>query len=722
MLVAVGFGIIVVRLLQLQIIDGKMLQQMALDQQLKDTLITAQRGTIYDRNMKPLAQSATVWTVVLEPAYMGNSPKKELVCSELSQILGVSKDEVLEKASKKSYYTIVKRKIESDAKDKIVEFLSKNQLGNGVRLIEDQKRYYPYGCLASRVLGFTGTDDQGLSGIENYYNKELTGESGRLITARNAVGTNMPFEYEQKVDAKNGNNLVLSIDEAIQRSVEKHLEEGRINNKVLNGAVAIVMDVNNGEILGMSVKNDFNLNTPFEIVDEETKKLIETLPQNQRSKARGEALEKQWRNKAVNDAYMPGSTFKILTTSMALEENIVDDKSKFHCSGGIVPFAGARTVHCHKRTGHGSQNLTEAICHSCNMAFVGLGQSLGAEKFYKYYKAFGLTKKTRIDLPGEAEGLFFSKNGSMGAMDLVVASFGQNFTVTPIQMITAVAAATNGGKLVQPHIVKQILNEEGNVVKTAYENMGRQVISTNTSKKVRELLRMNVATGSGKNGSVPGFRIGGKTGTSEKIGDSTPGRKDYIASFCAVSPAESPRVAIIVIYDNPRGISYYGGIVAAPVGAKIMNDILPIVGIDKIYTEEEMKNLDRTTPFLVGSSLENAKASLIQKDLKAIIKGDGTSVVSQIPDIGAKIPKGGTVVLYTDDQSAKRKVKVPNFKGLSVASANKLAFSSELNMSVLGATQSESEMISSVQSIREGEMVSPGTVITVEFVLKDTAD
>ncbi|MDR1467475.1 MAG: PASTA domain-containing protein [Oscillospiraceae bacterium] len=719
-LIVFGFGTIVFRLMQLQIIQGKNLQQMAIDQQLKDTLISAKRGTIYDRNMKPLVQSATVWKVVLEPAYIKTDEKKEIISSGLSEILGIPKEEIYEKANKKSYYSILEKKVESEIKDKIVEFQSKNKIRNGIRIIEDYKRYYTFKTFASNVLGFTGSDNQGLSGIENYYDKELNGESGRLITARNAVGTNMPFEYEQRIEPKNGNSLVLTIDESIQRSIEKHLEEGRINNKAVNGATSIMMDVNNGEILGMAVKKDFNPNSPFEIEDEEVRKKIEELPADQRSKEKGKALEKQWRNKAISDAYMPGSTFKILTSSMALEENLVNDETRFNCNGSIVPYNKARSINCHKHSGHGVQNFQQIICNSCNPAFVSLGQMLGPEIFFKYYKNFGLTQKTGIDLPGEANGIFFNKDGSMAPMDLAVASFGQNFTITPIQMLSAVASIVNGGKWIQPHVTKQIIDEKGNIIKKARENMRRRVISEATSKKICKLLQVNVDTGSGKNGGVPGYDLGGKTGTSEKIGDSEEGKKDYIGSYCCFGPTESPKFVLIVIYDTPRGNSYYGGIVAAPVGAKIVNDTFPILGVNKNYKGEELEKLDTTTPFLVGSSLENAKSVLLQNELKPIIKGDGTAVVSQIPSIGAKIPKGGTVVLYTDNQSAQRKIKVPDFLGLSIASANRLAVSSELNMSIFGTAQSREEIVASKQSIPKGELVDPGTVVTVEFVQKDT--
>ena len=716
-LVVIGFGVITFRLVKLQLVSGEELQQMALEQQLKDTKISAQRGTIYDRNMKPLAQSATVWTVVLEPAYLKDDDKREFIAGGLADILGMDKNEILEKAKKKSYYTIVKKKIETDVKDKIIEFQKQNKITSGIRLVEDYKRYYPYGEFASAVIGFTGTDSQGLAGIENYYNDYLTGQTGRLVTARNAVGTDMPFDYEKMIPAQNGNNLILCIDEVIQHFLEKNLEEGIKEHKVMNRAVAIMMDVNNGEILGMAVKGGFDLNSPFEIVNEEEKQKIEALPEEERSKAKSEALQRQWRNKAVSDTYMPGSVFKMITTAMGFEENLINESSPFNCSGSFVPFAGARPIKCHKSGGHGAQKFEDAFRNSCNPAFIQVGQLVGAEKFYQYYQAFGLTEKTGIDLPGEASGIFFNKDGSMAPMDLAVASFGQNFRVSPIQMITAVAAIANGGYLVQPHIVKQIVDADGNIVKSMERNVKRQAISENTSRRICELLQSNVLIGGAKNGYVPGYRIGAKTGTTQKIGESGPDGMDYISSFCGIAPADKPQVALLVYYDTPKGDSYYGAAVAGPTFARVMQDVLPYLGIERKYTEKEMEKLDISTPFLVGSTVAQAKNEAARLQLTPVIYGNGETIISQIPEVSTQIPRGGRIVLYTDKDSINRDVTVPKLIGLSLAAANKEAIAAGLNISIKGAVSGNG--ITAVnQSIPEGTNVSPGTVITVEFAQK----
>jgi stage V sporulation protein D (sporulation-specific penicillin-binding protein) len=598
-LAVVCFAGLIGRLFKLQIIDGENLQKMALEQQTADIKINAQRGTIYSRNMKVLAQSATVWAVILEPAYLDTEEKRELVCTGLHDILGVEKSKLLELAKKKSFYAIIKKRIESDVKDKIIEFKTINKISGGIRLVEDYKRYYPLGSFAAAVLGFTGTDGQGLSGIEAYYDKTLKGDQGRVVTAKNARGTDMPFDFEQMIPAQNGYHLKLCIDETVQHFVEKNLEEGVINNKVINRAAAIAMDVQTGEILSMAVKGDFDPNNPFEIADKAEFIKINSLPEEEKTKAEPEALQKQWRNKAVSDTYYPGSVFKMFTASMGFELNVVNENTPFYCSGKIKPYEKAQYIRCHKRSGHGPQTFLEALCHSCNPAFIMLGQKIGTKNFFEYYKAFGFHEKTNIDLPGESGGLFFNADGSMTLMDLAVASMGQNFGVTPIQMITGVSSIANGGKLMQPHVVKEILDSNGNVVKSIEPTVKRMTISENTSKRIIAMLRENAAKGSAKNAYVPGYRVAGKTGTSEKIGLNTPGQKDYISSFCGFAPADDPKIALLVFFDTPRGDFYYGSAVAAPVFAKIMQDVLPYLGIEKKYTEEELKKLDSKTQNVV---------------------------------------------------------------------------------------------------------------------------
>lgn len=719
LLVVVSFAMLILRLVRLQLVEGEELQRMASKQQMVDTKINAQRGTIYDRNMKPLAQSATVWTVVLEPSYLKTAESKEVVCEGLHNILGIDKERLVELAGKRSCYTIVKKKVESDIKDKIIEFKREKKLSRGIRLIEDYKRYYPYGSFAASVLGFTGSDSQGLAGIEAYYDKTLKGEEGRIVTAQNAIGMDMPFYYEQMTPAKNGHSLVLSIDEGVQRFAEKYLEEGIINNKVINRAVAIVMDVNSGEILGMAVKQDFDPNDPFKIVNEEEEKRINSLPEEEKAKARTEELGKQWRNKAVSDTYYPGSVFKMLTASMGLELGVVNEKTPFNCSGAVKPYEGARPIHCHKRQGHGAQTFFEAFCHSCNPAFIVTGQKIGTKKFFEFYSSFGLHERTGIDLPGEANDLFFNADGSMTQLDLAVASMGQNFGITPIQMITAAAAVANGGKIVQPHVVREIVDSDGNIVKSIGTTVKRMAISQETSKRVSEMLRENAITGAARNAYVAGFRVAGKTGTSEKIGLSAPGQKDYISSFCGYAPADDPKVAMLVFFDTPKGDYYYGSAVAAPVFAKAMQDILPYLGIERKYTDEEMSKLDASTPEMVGKKVNEARNMAQESSLVPVIVGTGETVIAQIPDPFAHIPKGGTVVIYTEGYQDGEKVKVPKLTEMSVYGANKAVSAAKLNIKISGAGLTEEGAVSVSQDIDEGTEVPIGTVVTVNFIHKD---
>ena len=719
-LVFLGFPMLAIRLINLQMFQGEYLQNMASKQQLRDTKVNPRRGTIYDRNMKPLAQSATVWTVVLEPSYIDSDEKRELICSGLSEILGMQKEKLTELSKKRSCYTVIKRKIENDLKDKIIEFKSANNITSGIRLIEDYKRYYPLKNFASSVLGFTGADSQGLAGVEAFYEKTLRGEPGRILTARNAVGTEMPFEYEQRIEPTAGYSLKLCIDETIQRFMEKAVEEGIATHKVKNRATAIAMDVNTGEILGMAVKGDFDPNEPFKIADPEEEARINALPEEERAKAKNQALSRQWRNKAVSDTYYPGSVFKMVTASMGLELNVVNEQSTFNCTGAIKPFEGAKPIRCHKHSGHGTQTFVEALCHSCNPAFITLGQRIGAENFFKFYKAFGFHNKTNIDLPGESQDIFFNADGTMAPTDLCVAAMGQNFSITPIQMITAAAAIANGGNIVQPHIVKEVLDENGNVVKKINPEIKRRVISEETAKKVTSMLHENAITGAAKNAYIPGYRVAGKTGTSQKIGLSAPGQMDYISSFCGFAPADNPKIAMLVFFDTPKGEHYYGAAVAAPAFASAMQDILPYMGIEKVYSEQELEKIDTVVPDLVGKSIGEAKNAAYSLSLRAMVIGSGDKVISQIPDPSSHMPKEGTIILHTDS-SSESNVEVPNFIGLSVSDVNKSATDLGLNINASGINL-EAEGVSAIaQSIPQGTKVPAGTVVTVNFIHRDSS-
>ena len=517
-LIVIGFGAIIISLIRLQLIDGESLQSKAVQQQLKDTALTAQRGTIYDCNMKSLAESATVWKVVLESAYIDDEETKQKIITGLAEILDMEESDVAKGFAKKNYWYELKGKVETDVKDEINQFKADNNIGNGIRLVQDYKRYYPYGEFASSVLGFTGSDNQGLAGVEQYYDSYLTGVAGKLVTAKNAIGTDMPFAYEQQIEPQNGYSLVLTIDEVVQHFLEKNLEEGVANSKTRNRACGIVMNVNTGAILGMAVKGDFDPNDPFTIADETEKAQIDSLTGDERTEALSEARQKQWRNKCVSDTYYPGSVFKMVTSAEGFEEGVISENTPFSCSGAYTVIQGTKPIKCWKAGGHGSETFAQGLCNSCNPVFIQVGQRLGPETFFEYFKGFGLTEKTGIDLPGESRSLYYTAE-QLKPIELATESFGQNFSITPIQMITAAAAVANGGYLVQPHVVSKIIDDDGNIVKSMDSNVKRQVVSEETSRRVSAILQETATTGTAKNGYIPGYRVAGKTGTSEKIAE-----------------------------------------------------------------------------------------------------------------------------------------------------------------------------------------------------------
>lgn len=720
-LMVFGFGAILFNLIRLQLVDGEELKKAAIDQSLQPTTLSAQRGTIYDSSgVKILAKSASVWTVALEPAYIEDEDKKVLA-QGLAKILDMDEDKVLELASQDSYFTYVKRKVETEQKDEILKFLDDNNINRGVQLIQDYKRYYPYGNFMGPVLGFTGTDNQGLSGLEYQYDTELSGTAGRLVTAKNAVGTDMPFQYEQKVDAENGYDLVLTIDEGIQHFLEEGLEEGIEEFEVANGACAVAMDVNTGAILGLATKGDYDPNDPWTIADENVQKEIDALPEDKQEAATSAALQKQWRNKAISDTYYPGSVFKMCTGSMAMEEGLVSEDTTFTCNYSYPVEGTGQSIHCWTARGHGTETFVQGLCNSCNPFFVHLGELLGPQLFYKYFEAFGFTQKTGIDLPGEATTLYYTAD-QLNPMELATESFGQNFSITPIHMLAAASAIANGGYLVQPHVVDHMLDEAGNIVMTADTSYKRQVISADTAERMTKILNINATSGTAKNGYIAGYRVCGKTGTSQKILEDNldTSKKHYIASYCGFAPADDPQVALLIYYDEPNPeIDYYGGSVAGPTFEKCMKQILNYLGVERKYTEEELEKIDTTAPNVTGKTVAEAKSSLEGEDLNYKVMGSGNTVLEQIPAFGEAIPQGGTVVLYTDKESTSETVEVPDLTGMSLAAANQAAVDSGVQILVTGAALTSDNPVSQTQDIEAGTKVRPGTVITVGFVEKD---
>lgn len=727
MVTIVGFGILILRLYNLQVIDPDNYQQRAIDQQLQSVSISAKRGSILDRNNKTLAQSATVWNVFVAPAEIETAEEAELMATELSALLDLDKQKILERCEKKgSYYEIVKSKVEKDEADEVLKLITEKNLV-GVHIEEDTKRYYPYGSLASTLLGFTNAyDNTGSMGIEAYYDRYLSGTPGMVVSLKNAKSTDMPSRFQQRYDAKDGDSVVLTIDETIQHFVEKNLETAVVEHGIKNRAVGIVMDVNTGEILAMATKPDFDPNNPREIKDPKALERLAGLDPD--SDAYKTQLEKeqyaQWRNKAISDPYEPGSVFKIVTVAGALENGVVDLNDTFTCTGAIQ--VASELIHCWKLAGHGTQNLTETVMHSCNPAFIMIGQRLGGAAFYDNFEAFGLTEKTGIDLPGEAgnKSLYHERDRLINnVVELSSSSFGQTFKVTPIQMITAVSAAVNGGKLMQPQVIKQIVDSEGRVVENFEPVMVRQVISEETSDTVRYLIDqvVNAPGGSGGSARVPGYRIGGKTGTSEKL-DLATDENDHVLSFVGVAPIDDPQIAVLVVLDSPELENVFGSVIAAPVVGAILADTLPYLGIEPKYTAEELAELDVNMPNVTGIIAHDAQSQLRNMGLESRVIGDGANIVAQVPTEGAAVPKGSTVLLYTEGAQMEAQVAVPDVIGRPGLEANQTIVNAGLNIKLTGADIDGESVVAYHQSPEPGTMVDKGTVVTVEFINADNID
>ncbi len=722
-----GFGMVFARLFYLQVYMAEELQQKAVEQQLQDTQVSAKRGSIYDRNGKILAQSITVWDIVLAPANFRKADEdtKKAVCYGIADILGLDRDSVYKRSERMdSYYEVLKRRVETDAKDKIVKYQQKiyedYDISGVIETIENYRRYYTNDNFASPVLGFVGGDNQGLYGIELQYNEYLTGNAGRIVVARNANNDPMPFQYEQKVEATNGNNVVLTIDENIQAIMEKYVRETLKEFNVKNRGCAIMLNVKTGAVLGFACENSFNSNDPYEIADKSKAEEIDNLPKDKQAEAELKALYAQWRNKGVSDTYVPGSVFKMVTASAVLSEGLNTKDTRFECAGAYSPYEGAPAIDCWQWAGHGTETLEQALCNSCNPAFMQMGFMLGRKKFYEYFVAFGFSEPTGIDLPGESSSFWFNTPGGeygMGLMDLAVGSFGQNFKITPIQMITACAAIANGGKLMQPYVVSQVVDTNGNVIKKNEPVVKRQVISKEISAELCSYLETNAKSGGATNGYVAGYRVGGKTGTSQKkVDDEGNPSDDYIASYCGIAPCNDPEVALLCYFDTPDpNINYYGTTVAGPCFRNIMSEVLPYLGIERVYSDDELSQVTATAGVYDGLSVNEAKAEVEKDGLKAEVVGNGKTVIAQNPAAYSSMPNDGVVVLYTDEESRKRKVTVPDFKGCSLSDVNYLATMNELNLCVVGSSAASNGAYAKSQDVKAGSKVDPYTVVTVIF-------
>ena len=768
-----AFLVLLWRLYDLQINRHEEMQNRAVNQQTRSAVISASRGTIYDRNGNTLAVSATAETINISPKEIDEyvksqeksieeaaakaAEKKETytapelrdqayIARGLSRILEVDQEK-LEEAMENlgSQYFNVRKKVERELADQVRQFMNGeiDEEGNpvpeeqqkklrGIWIQPDTKRYYTYSSLAANVLGFVNADNQGALGLEAKYNDVLEGTAGMTVTAKNGVGTELLYQYEQLFDAENGHSLVLTLDVEVQSYLEKGLQSMVERFDASNGATGIVMDVNTGALVAMASYPNYDLNEPGTIQDKKLQKKREkalTDLEKNRSKyeteeaydaavgkAKSEALNTQWRNKCIDSTYEPGSTYKPITLAMAIEEGLVSKNSTFNCTGAVK--VGKWTIRCSKRAGHGQQTLEQAVGNSCNPAFINMGQRIGSEKYYEYMKAFGLAEKTGVDMVGEVSGILNESGLKNDPAALASYSFGQTFNVTPLELIRAQAACINGGYLYTPYVVEQELDDEGGVVYQHEAVPVRQVISEETSAVVRECLEYVVAKGGGKNGQVAGYRIGGKTGTADKTGTRNTTR-EVVVSFMCFAPADDPQYIMLLTMDTPSrstGTPVFGGTMVAPVASSIMADILPALGVEPDYTADELSGADTAVPNVVGKSAADAKSRLESAGFACRTVGSGDTVTDQTPAGGAIVPGNASIVLYLGTEKPDTPVKVPNVVGRTAAEANRMLTNAGLIMKVSGTTSTSSGNVKALsQNLKEGAEVPAGTVVTVQF-------
>ena len=701
------FVLLFAKLYHWQITKHDELQSVAVRQQTLRTTVEASRGTIYDRNGTILAMSASAEDIFLSPKeIVENDQDQNLIANGLAEILNLDAADILKKMEKtNSQYEILKKKADDELADKVREFINENEL-RGVFLRPTSKRSYPKGTLASQVIGFAN-DNGGSMGLEATYNDELTGENGMVVTARDRDGRSVLYQYDQYFDAENGCDLHTTLDTTIQYYLEKGVQELEARFGTGKGATGIVMDVNTGAVLAMASLPTYDLNAPGKVYNDF---LTSGMTEEQIEENMKDLLNKQWRSKAINDTYEPGSTFKTLTLAMALEENAVDLNTGFYC-GGNTTIEGQK-IWCSKRTGHGQQNLTQAFANSCNPAFINIGLRVGNAKFYQYMQDFGLLEKTGIDTTGEASG-FANSEIKYSTLALACYAFGQNFNVTPVALLAAQCACVNGGYLYTPYLVEEITDQDGDVVSRHDATPIRQVISAETSALVRDIMEYEVTTGTGKNGQVAGYRIGGKTGTADKVGG------NVIVSFVCFAPADDPQVMMLLTLDEPNkwtGTYVSGGNMVAPVASSVMGEILPYLGIEPSYTAEELVGADKTVPNVVGLSKDAAAERLSANGFSFRTVGSGDTVTDQTPAGGAIVPNSAEIILYLGAEKSGEKCIVPNVVGDSAATANQKIVNAGLIMGVSGATNASSSTVRAIsQSIAAGTEVEAGTVVRVQF-------
>ena len=760
----VAFVPLIGTLYHLMITEHDYYNEKAIKNQTRSTNLTATRGVIYDANMNVLASSSTVETVFIDPNEIAEQMKQpensnllDQIARGLGEILDVEPSFIYEQAADKQYrYKVIKRKISEELADEVRAFISENSI-TGVYLETDLKRYYPNSSLAAQALGFVSSDNNGSEGLEAYYNEELSGTAGKVVTSKGNYGSEMLYTYEKYYDASDGSSLITTIDSTVQAYVEKNLQNAIDKYDIKNGAFCIVMDVNTGEIKAMATLGSYDPNNYLEIYDDTTALLLENeraaaLALPEASAAYEAAIETykqdvaaarmaQWRNRCVSDGYEPGSTFKLITLASALDSGAVTLNDSFYC-GGQEKFTGREQIlNCWKSAGHGAQSTAQALGNSCNIAFGHIGLRMGGDTFYDYLKSFGVMEKTGVDLPGEASGLFYERKylndpANYGTSYLITSSFGQSFRITPMQLVRAVAAIVNGGYVLEPYIVSEVVDADGNTVEKNEKTVLRQVISQQTSETMRTLMEQVVTEGTASAARTPGYRVGGKTGTSEKLDEYDENGqqvKDKIVSFVGVAPIDDPKYVVLVALDTPaysensekytvHGMYISGGLMAAPTVRDIFLDILPYLGVEPDYGSEDIRGVNFTVPDVIGMDETEAGELLAEKTITYRVVGTGSVVTDQLPVAGSQVPGNSQIILYMGAEKQATRVEVPDFIGCSVADVNYLASNAGLYVQAKGTDRTDVYVLAAYQDIDPGTEVDRGTTITVEFSSTGASD
>ena len=703
----------------------------ALRNQTRTTTVTAERGNIYDRNMNVLATSVSVENVYLDPHELRQAGENmEAIATVLGDILGKEPEWIAQQAKDlKQRYKQIGSRIDEQCAAKIRSYINENDI-KGIHLEPSAVRTYPYGTLASQVIGFTNASNQGSEGIEASYNSFLEGSAGKVITSKGNNEMDMPFSYEKYVASSQGNNLILTLDATVQACLEKQMEAAIARYDVQNGAFGLVMHAKTGEILAMATLGGYDPNNYLEIADAETAAALEMLKQEGNTKAYQEALHaaqlKQWRNRVLSDGYEPGSTFKVLTMAAALDCGAIDLETNYYCRGAEQIPGRSQLLHCWRSQGHGAEKTPQALQNSCNIAFAHIALKLGGEKFYEYIEKFGILEKTGIDLAGESKGVFFDKSlivntDKWGTASLTSGSFGQTFKITPLQLVRAIASVVNGGNLMEPYLVSEVIDADGKTVLKQEPTVVRQTIRKETSDIMRTLIQSVVEEGTAKNAQVAGFSIGGKTGTSEKIDvfDENGQRVlDKIVSFVGIAPMENPEYIVLVALDTPSrttGIYISGGVMAAPTVGAVMVDILPYLGVQRNYTENDAAGRTIVMENLAGLTRKEAEALLKAQSLTAKTVGNGETVTGQIPAAGQRVPGMSEVLLYMGEDAPEATVEVPDFSGMNRAQAAAAAGQLGLYILVTGSDEISPNVVVTLQDIPAGTQVAAGATIQLQF-------